>query len=69
MHGSREKQRETIRLQFGPSIIIDFQGAKIASDTGSLLLREIDELFGVLALMDSELDDIRTWVHSKHTLL
>jgi hypothetical protein len=48
MVGSGEETRETIRPEFDRSIMIDFQGAKITSDTGFLLLREIDERFGVL---------------------
>ena len=59
--------------QFDPnlirSIMIDFQGAKITSDTGFLLLREIDERFGILGPIESELEDARSWVHSKHTQL
>ncbi len=47
MHGSGEEERETIRPEFDRSIMIDFQGAKITSDTGFLLLREIDDLFGI----------------------
>jgi hypothetical protein len=43
MRGSGEEQRETIRPEFNPAIMIDFQGAKITSDTGFLLLGEIDE--------------------------
>src|SRR5208283_3593214 len=34
MAGSGEEQRETIRPEFNPAIMIDFQGAKITSDTG-----------------------------------
>ena len=69
MHGSGEEQRETIRPEFNPAIMIDFQGAKITSDTGFLLLREIDERFGILGPIESELEDTRSWVHSKHTQL
>ncbi len=69
MHGSGEEQKETIRPQFDSSIMIDFQGAKITSDTGFLLLREIDERFGILGPMGTELEDTRSWVHSKHSLL
>jgi len=39
MAGSGEDQRETIGPEFDRSIMIDFQGAKITSDTGFLLLR------------------------------
>jgi len=49
--------------------MIDFQGAEITSDTGFLLLREIDERFGILGPIGSELEDARSWVHSKHSLL
>jgi hypothetical protein len=51
MHGSGEEHVETIGPQFDRSIMIDFQGAKITSDTGLLLLREIDERFGILGPM------------------
>jgi hypothetical protein len=46
MHGSGDKERETIRPEFDRSIMIDFQGAKITSDTGFLLLREIESVSG-----------------------
>jgi hypothetical protein len=49
--------------------MIDFQGAKITSDTGFLLLREIDERFGILGPIESKLEDTRSWVHSSHTQL
>ncbi len=69
MAGSGEERRETIRPEFDRSIMIDFQGAKITSDTGFLLLREIDARFGILGPIGGELEDSRSWVHSKHTLL
>ena len=69
MVGSGEKERETIRPEFDRSIMIDFQGAKITSDTGLLLLREIDERFGILGPIERELEDTRSWVHLSHTRL
>ena len=69
MVGSGEKERDTIRPEFDRSIMIDFQGAKITSDTGFLLLREIDERFGILGPIESELEDTRSRVHSNHTQL
>jgi len=68
MSGSGEEQREAFRPEFNRSIMIDFQ-AKIISDTGFLLLREIDERFGMLGPLGSELEDTMSWVHSKHTQL
>ncbi|MGA2735278.1 MAG: hypothetical protein ABSG35_22110 [Syntrophobacteraceae bacterium] len=40
-----ETQKGTIRPAFDRSISIDFQGAKITTDTGFLLMREIDQRF------------------------
>ena len=67
MSGNGENERETIRPEFDRSIMIDFQGAKITSDTGFLLLREIDERFGILGPIERELEDARSWVHLSHT--
>ncbi len=64
-----EKERATIRPEFDRSIMVDFQGAKITSDTGFLLLREMDERFGILGPIDSELEDTRSWVHGNHSQL
>jgi hypothetical protein len=69
MVGSGDEQREAIRPEFDGSIMIDFQGAKITSDTGFLLLRAIDERFGILDPIESELEDTRSWFHSTHTQL
>ena len=69
MIGSGEEERETIRPEFSGSIMIDFQGAKITSDTGFLLLREIDDRFRVIAPVAGDLDDRRSPVHAKHSLV
>ncbi len=66
MTGSDEEGRKTIPPEFNRSIMTDFQGAKITSDTRFLLLREIDERFGILGSIGSELEDSRSWIHSKH---
>ena len=64
----KSKERQ-LALNLNRAIMIDFQGAKITSDTGFLLLREIDERFGILGPIESELEDTRSWVHSKHSQL
>ena len=66
---SGEEQRETIRPEFNRSIMIDFQGAKITSDTGFLLLREIDDRFGVIGPVAEDLEDARSYVHAKHSFV
>jgi hypothetical protein len=66
MVGFGEKERETIRPEFDRSIMIDFQGAKITSDTGFLLPRDIDERFGILEPSESELEDTSSWIRTNH---
>jgi hypothetical protein len=69
MHGSGEKERKAIRPEFDRSIMVDFQRPKITSDTGLLLLREMDERFGILGPIESKREDTRSRVHSNHTQL
>ncbi len=47
MLGNGEAQKEAIRPDFNRSIFIDFSGAKITSDAGFLLMREVDQRFGI----------------------
>ena len=54
---SGEGTTNGIRCRFNPSIYINFQGAKISSDTGILLLREIDERFGITSALEGILQD------------
>jgi hypothetical protein len=44
-----------------------FQGAKISSDTGILLLREIDERFGITSALEGILQDSRKVSHTQHS--
>ncbi|MFC1816343.1 hypothetical protein ACFL0M_10480 [Thermodesulfobacteriota bacterium] len=44
-----EAQKDAIRPDFNRSIFIDFSGAKITSDVGLLLMREVDQRFGITA--------------------
>ncbi len=45
MRAVGDKQTGTIRPEFDRSISIDFQGSKITSDTGFLVMREVDQRF------------------------
>jgi hypothetical protein len=49
--------------------MIDFQGATISSDTGFILLREIDDRFRIIDPMKECLEDLRSPVHTKHALV
>ncbi len=59
-----ESQKEVIRPDFNRAIMIDFQGAKITSDVGFLLLREIDERFRIIDPMQDCLEDLRSHTHT-----
>ena len=54
-----EKQNQSFQLSFNPSLRIDFQGSRITSDGGLLLLRELDERLGLSALISKNMMDDR----------
>ena len=56
---SGEEKTNGIRCLFNPSIGINFQGAKISSDTGILLLRGIVERFGITSALEVILKNSR----------
>ena len=62
-----EERTNGIRCRFNPSIGINFQGAKISSDTGILLLREIDERFGITSAVEGMLQDSRNVSQTQHS--
>jgi hypothetical protein len=66
---SGESQKEVIRPGFNRAIMIDFQGAKITSDVGFLLVREIDNRFRIIDPMQECLEDLRSPTHTKHSLV
>ena len=69
MLANGESQKEVIRPDFYRAIMIDFQGAQISSDTGFILLREIDERFSIIDPMRDCLEDLRSPAHTKHALV
>ena len=62
-----EERTNGIRCRFNPSIGLNFQGAKISSDTGILLLREIDERFGITSALEGIFKDSRNVSHTQHS--
>jgi hypothetical protein len=69
MRAVGDKQTGAIRPDFDTSISIDFQGAKITSDTAFLLMREIDQRFSILSTAASKIDDPRSSRYTDHSLL
>ncbi len=64
---SGEERTNGIRCRFNPSIGINFHGVKISSDTGILLLREIDERFGITSALEEILQDSRNVSETQHS--
>jgi len=54
-----EKQYQPFQLSFNPSLKVDFQGSRVTSDGGLLLVRELDERLGLSALIVENIMDDR----------
>ena len=52
---------------FDRSSRVDFRGAKTSSDSGILLLPELDHRFGITDAIAGSLDDPRSEAHTKHS--
>jgi hypothetical protein len=54
-----ETQKRPFQLLFNSSLKIDFQGSRVTSDGGLVLVRELDERLGFGELVDRQLSDSR----------
>jgi Transposase DDE domain group 1 len=54
-----ERQNRLFQLLFNPSLKVAFQGSRVASDSGLLLARELDERLGLRALIAEDIMDRR----------
>ena len=54
-----EKQNQPFRLPFNASLKIDFQGSRVTSDGGLILVRELDERLGFGDLIAQHQTDSR----------
>jgi hypothetical protein len=54
-----EKQNQPFQLSFNASLRIDFQGSRVTSDGGLILVRELDERLGFGELIEGHLADSR----------
>jgi Transposase DDE domain group 1 len=54
-----ERQEQPFQLSFNSSLRVEFQGARVTSDGGLLLVRELDERLGVGELIERHLTDAR----------
>jgi len=54
-----EKQNQPFQLSFNGSLKVDFQGSRVTSDGGLILVRELDERLGFSELIAQHLTDSR----------
>jgi len=54
-----ETQEQPFQLSFNSSLRVDFQGARVTSDGGLILVRELDDRLGLSELMGRHLSDSR----------
>src|ERR1700682_227235 len=54
-----ETQNRPFQLSLNSALRVDFQGARVTSDGGLILVRELDESLGLSALMERHLIDSR----------
>ena len=52
-----EKQNQPFQLSFNTSLKVDFQGSRVTSDGGLILVRELDDRLGFGALIEQHLTD------------
>ena len=50
-----EKQNEPFQLSFNASLKVDFQGSRVTSDGGLIVIRELDERLGLGDLVAAHL--------------
>ena len=54
-----ENQNGPFQLSFNASLKVDFQGSRVTSDGGLILVRELDERLGLGELIAQHLTDSR----------
>jgi hypothetical protein len=54
-----ERHNESFQLSFNASLKVDFQGSRVTSDGGLILIRELDERLGLYDLIAKHLSDAR----------
>jgi len=54
-----DKQNQPFQLSFNASLKVDFQGSRVTSDGGLILVRELDERLGLGELIAQQLTDSR----------
>ena len=61
-------RKRALRIQFDRRVKVEFHGAKITSDWGLLLYRELDEVLGLSSLAGEVFQEMRTDKNTQHTM-
>jgi Transposase DDE domain group 1 len=63
-----EMQNQPFQLSFNASLKVDFEGSRVTSDGGLILVRELDERLGLEKLIGEHLSDSRQGLNKQFTL-
>jgi len=63
-----ERQNQPFQLSFNASLRVDFQGSRVTSDGGLMLVRELDERLGFGELIQQHLTDSRRGKNTQFSL-
>ena len=63
-----ETRKDALRLGFDRRMKLEFHGTNVTSDAGLLAYRELEEALGLMAMIQSELRDMRTGKNTRHGL-
>ncbi len=63
-----EKENKPFQLTFNGFLKVDFQGSRVTSDGGLILVRELDERLGLGQLIDEHISDSRQGLNKKFAL-
>ena len=63
-----DKQNQPFQLSFNASLKVDFQGSRVTSDGGLILIRELDERLGLEKLIEEHLSDSRQGLNKQFAL-
>ena len=63
-----ELQHEAFQFAFNGFLKVAFQGSRVTSDAGLILVRELDERLGLEALIDEHLSDSRRGLNTQFSL-
>ena len=67
-HPAGESNDGTLRFDFARRLMLQFRGSVVASDTGLLAYRELDDALGLTSMASEVLGDARTGKNGRHTL-